>query len=214
MAKCVAEAMVGSLKNFRKVVRELREKGIEFDAFLVNPESVEDLLHHVVDFGEDPFPRRKFSLLHPFRKRDKRPYFCGVPIRLSNKLPPGAIGTVGDVDEEQLEDVLSRFKAASKNGQFRVAHSDSDDDESSTGDTASGTEGEGDGVGAEMAKSANSHTLTDMMIQAMEGMDKAHHIVVLRFFDRRMDTFSNYNQLELQAALQQAIMRIMQGGGE
>jgi len=202
MSEHVVEAIVGSLENFKKALWRLRKKGIEFDSLVVNPNSIESLLRYVVEWGADPFPAKRFSWRHPFRKRDPRPYFCGVPIQLSDTIPRGAIGTVADFDEDEVPEVVRQFKKMSERNKR-------DDAVSPGGQVAP------EGVGAEMAKSTEDpKTLTDMMIKAMEGMEKAHHIIILRFFDGSMDTFSNYSTLEMQAVLQQALIRVMQGGGE
>lgn len=58
----------------------------------------------------------------------------------------------------------------------------------------------------------DDHSLTGLMIKGMEGLDKCHHIVILRFTNDGMESISNYTQLELPTILQHATMRMMSDG--
>ncbi len=67
-------------------------------------------------------------------------------------------------------------------------------------------------VNSQLAKSS-SGTPTDVLVMAMEGIERYKNVVVLRFHgDGSFDSFSTYNQLELQSILQKAVVSMMNGG--
>jgi len=52
------------------------------------------------------------------------------------------------------------------------------------------------------------------MVKAMDGVDTANGLIVLRFWDNNFDVTTNFNPLEVQTAMQRALMRITSDGME
>ena len=184
--------MVGSLEAFKRAIWALRRKeGLNIEAVAVHPFTVPAVLKYVSEWGADPFPASRFSLRHPFRRRDPRPYIIGIPIEVTTQIEIGAIGMMGD---EELRRKFDKYFLEGK-----------EEEKPSGGETSDG------GVIAELGKSSGQQTFTDLLVRAMEGLDKIQHVIVLRFHEGGMDSITDFNQLELQAALQRAAMRVMSG---
>lgn len=170
------------LESLKMALKEVKEKGIEIEALYAHPLTIPSVIAAVASWGEDPFPKSRWSWRKPFRGRDGRPYFCGIPVEMSPSVPMGAFGssTASDVIAKILQSYQEKENQEEENG---VVDELSDD-----------------------------HSLTGLMIKGMEGLDKCHHIVILRFTNDGMESISNYTQLELPTILQQSVMRMMQDG--
>jgi hypothetical protein len=181
------DRIMGTLEAFKRTVWALRHDGLDVDAIAVHPITVNQLVRHVIEWGADPFPGKRFSWRHPFRRRDPRPYLIGIPVEVTPQIEIGVIGMSGnDEVKQKFDKYFSEYMGGG--GSTPVP----------------------DGVLSDLDRSAGRETFTDLMIKAMEGLDRVQHVIVLRFTDTGMDSFSDFNQLELQAALQRAAMRVMQ----
>jgi len=174
-------------ESFKDAIWSMRRRGLEIERLVVHPSSASQLVAYLIEWGADPFPCSHFSILHPFRKLDKRLFFCGVPVEFSMACPAGCIGS------SNHGDILQGLLNAQEEEDAKPA--------------------EGDEVLTELK---SDRSLTGLMIKAMENMDAVKDVIVFRFMDHggsgRVETLTTFNPLELSAVMQKTVMSILQNG--
>ena len=192
---------VTNLADYKPLFKMAKDRGIDIQAVVCNPGTVVALVDEIVRIGEKPFPRCRRTWKRLWRKPDPRPFLYGIPVVCNPTIPMGCVGTATMMP--MPTDLAQLFLGDLKIGVTEPLQ---------TAPLAPVDPG----VLSMLNKSVNGQkaSLSDLMVKAMDEVDTANGLIVLRFWDNHFDVTTNFNPLEVQTAIQRALMRITSDGME
>jgi hypothetical protein len=192
---------VTNLADYKPLFKLAKSRGIDIQAVVCNPGTVVALVDEIVRIGEKPFLRCRRTWKRLWRKPDPRPFLYGVPVICNPTIPMGHVGMATLMP--MPPDLAEMFKGDLKIGSTEPSQ------------TVPLPPVE-PGVMSMLSESVNGQkaSLTDLMVKAMDNVDTANGLIVLRFWDNYFDVTTNFNPLEVQTAIQRALMRITSDGME
>ena len=195
---------VTNLADYKPLFKLVKARGIDIQAVVCNPGTVIDLVKEISRLGENPFPRCCRTWKRLWKKPDPRPFLYGIPVVCNPTVQMGHVGFATLMP--MPPDLAEMF-----NGELRVG-----EPEPLQQAQASPPSPVEPGVMSMLSESVNRQTasLTDLMVKAMDNVDTANGLIVLRFWDNHFDVTTNFNPLEVQTAIQRALMRITSDGME
>jgi hypothetical protein len=135
--------------------------------------------------GIDPFPKSHFDWRHPLKKRDGRLFLCEYPVSISMDCSIGQVGITSTTPFPEGDTDVTPMGPDRKPMDSTIK---------------------------ELASAATG-TPTDVLVMAMDGIEKCNHVVVLRWYPSgTFDSFSTFNKLELPTVLHKALSSMINGG--
>jgi len=192
---------VTNLSDYKPLLKIAKSRGIEIHAVVCHPNTVVALIKEIARLGEDPFPRCRRTWKRFWRKPDPRPFLYGIPVVCSPTIPMGHVGMATLMP--MPTDLAQLFLGDLKIGVTEPSQT-------------APLEPIDPGVMSMLSESVNGQkaSLSDLMVKAMDGVDTANGLIVLRFWDNNFDVTTNFNPLEVQTAMHRALMRITSDGME
>lgn len=189
---------VSTIADYKPLFALARKRGVKVYAVVVHPASIHELVKSIAALGDNPYPYVRRTWKRLWRKPDMRPHLFGVPVALNSAIPAGLVGCA--TLSPMPPDLAEMFS-----GDLNLLPSP----------TSLPVQPEPEKGALQMladSVNVNDATLSDLMVKAMDGMDGATGVVVLRFWGDMFDVTTNFNPLECQAVLQRSAMRVMSEG--
>lgn len=198
---------VNKISDYKPLFKLAAKRGYKVHAVVCHPETLVPLVRAIALCGENPFPNCQRTWRRLWRKPDMRPFLYGVPVVGNLMLERGRVGVASmmpfppDLSEMFAGSLRIELPAAEQN-QVNANHE--------TPVPAS----DEPGATAMLAQSVNRQdaTLSDLMFKAMESVDTADGLIILRYFGGHFDVTTSYNPLEVQTVLQRTMMFIAANG--